>query len=97
MTLSQYLGRGSNSRGALTISGALTITVTDPPYLKTDGDKKAVVAGLQNLLNALATDPDIVIEQPNGTTAQEFVDQVRRSQFCFNEVLLTFLEPIVRR
>jgi cellobiose dehydrogenase (acceptor) len=82
MTLSQYLGRGSNSRGALTISGALTITVTDPPYLKTDGDKKAVVAGLTNLLKALATDSTIVVESPtNGTTPQQYVDNVSYLEF----------------
>lgn len=75
MTLSQYLGRGSTSRGRTTITGALTMTVSDIPYLKTAGDKAAVITGIQNLLNALAKIPNIVLQSPApGQSATDYVN-----------------------
>ena len=54
MTLTQYLGTGSVSRGRLTINSQLKTIVSKSPYLNNDGDKQAVIQGVQNLRDALA-------------------------------------------
>lgn len=88
MTLSQYLGRGSTSRGRLSITSGLTMTVSDVPYLKTADDKAAVVQGIKNLQAALAHDPQIQWLYPaSNQTVEDFVDAVsdlnrRRLYMC---------------
>lgn len=78
MVISQYLGRGSTSRGRATITSGLTMTVSDPPYLKTDEDKAAVVKGIKTLQAALAHDPQIEWLYPAADqTVEDFVDAVR--------------------
>ncbi|KAF2090894.1 hypothetical protein K490DRAFT_71198 [Saccharata proteae CBS 121410] len=75
MTLSQYLGRGSTSRGALSITAGLTMTVSTVPYLHTDEDKAAVVQALKNLRTALAENPNITfIYPPANQTIEDYVD-----------------------
>lgn len=64
MTISQYLGRGSTSRGALSINGALSIFVSKAPYLHTQEDVDAVVTGIKELQKAIAKIPEIVFEVP---------------------------------
>jgi cellobiose dehydrogenase (acceptor) len=53
MTLSQYLGRGSTSRGRMTISPRLDTIVSTPPYLRDQNDVDAVVRGIDNMRQAL--------------------------------------------
>ncbi|KAF2220696.1 hypothetical protein BDZ85DRAFT_203325 [Elsinoe ampelina] len=74
MTISQYLGRGSTSRGRLTITPSLSMTVSDPPFLKTDEDKAAVVQGIKNLRAAFANVSGVEIIYPAANiTAEAFV------------------------
>ncbi|KAF2753880.1 cellobiose dehydrogenase [Pseudovirgaria hyperparasitica] len=74
MTISQYLGRGATSRGTLTITPALSILVSDPPYLKTAADNAAVASSLRTILAALtasSSDQRITIERPSPGTSVE--------------------------
>ncbi|KAF2113597.1 cellobiose dehydrogenase-like protein [Lophiotrema nucula] len=64
MTISQYLGRGSTSRGILSINGALNMYVSKAPYLHDQADVDAVVAGIKNVQKFIATIPEIVWEVP---------------------------------
>ncbi|PNS21142.1 Cellobiose dehydrogenase [Sphaceloma murrayae] len=75
MTISQYLGRGSTSRGRLTITPGLSMAVSDPPFLKTDEDVAAVVQGIKNLRAALAQTPGVELIYPaSNLTAEQFVE-----------------------
>nr|ADT70774.1 cellobiose dehydrogenase [Dichomera saubinetii] len=77
MTISQYLGRGSTSRGVLSITSGLTMQVSTVPYLRTDEDKAAVIQGIKNLQAALSKDPNIVFTQPPAnTTVEDFVNDM---------------------
>lgn len=51
--MSQYLGRGSTSRGRMTITANLDTVVSTLPYLRDQHDVDAVIQGLVNLQNAL--------------------------------------------
>lgn len=77
MTISQYLGRGSVSRGKLAINSGLTMTVAKVPYLHDQGDIDAVVAGLSHLQDALSVVPNLTFTFPApGQTAEEYVADV---------------------
>ncbi|KAL0258597.1 hypothetical protein SLS55_006094 [Diplodia seriata] len=77
MTISQYLGRGSTSRGVLSITSGLSMQVSTVPYLRTDEDKAAVVQGIKNLQAALSKDPSIVFTVPAAnTTVEDYVDSL---------------------
>ena len=77
MTISQYLGQGSTSKGRLTITSGLTMTVSDPPYLKTQADIDAVVQGIKNLQAALAGNSDIEVVYPSSNqTVEDFLSAV---------------------
>jgi hypothetical protein len=83
MTLSQYLGRGSLSRGRATIKGDLSIGCSDPanfPYLKDQYDIAAVVQGIKNVQKALNTVKNLTfVHPPPGQTVEDYVASV--SQF----------------
>lgn len=80
MTMSQYLGRGSVSRGRMTITPALDTVVTTAPYLHDDFDKQAVIQGIKNLQAALSgiTDLKWIVPSPN-QTVEDFVNTVSHS------------------
>jgi cellobiose dehydrogenase (acceptor) len=74
MTISQYLGRGSSSRGALSINGALGMFVSKAPYLNTQADTDAVIQGLKNIQKAIAKVPEITWEVPaDNQTIEDYV------------------------
>lgn len=77
MTMSQYLGRGSVSRGRMTITPALDTVVTTPPYLHDDFDKQAVIQGIKNLQAALSGIKNLtwIVPSPN-QTVEDFVNTV---------------------
>ncbi|KAK2760175.1 hypothetical protein FQN54_002242 [Arachnomyces sp. PD_36] len=76
MTLSQYLGRGSVSRGKLSITTGLTMSVTKAPYLHDQGDIDAVVAGISHLQDVLSNVPNLTFTSPApGQDAAEYVDE----------------------
>lgn len=74
MTLSNYLGRGSTSRGVASINGALNMQVSTPPYLRNQADTDAVIASLKSMVKALSKNPDITMQVPPvGTTIEAYV------------------------
>ncbi|CAE7185711.1 hypothetical protein CFE70_006339 [Pyrenophora teres f. teres 0-1] len=74
MTISQYLGHGSTSRGALSINGALNMFVSKAPYLQNDADTGVVIAGIKNLMTALAKNPQITWQvPPAGQSVEDYV------------------------
>ena len=77
MTMSQYLGRGATSRGAMSITQSLTTVVSDLPYLKDPNDKAAVIQGIINLQSALKSISNLTWTYPNSSiSVQDFVDTV---------------------
>jgi cellobiose dehydrogenase (acceptor) len=74
MTISNYLGRGSTSRGVATINGALSMTVSKPPYLQQQADTDAVIASLKSMQKAIAKLPSITWEVPApGVSIEDYV------------------------
>ena len=72
MIMSQYLGRGSVSRGRMVITKRLTTFVSVPPYLHDDLDKAVVIKGIESLQAALKHVPNItwITPSPNQTVTQ---------------------------
>ena len=84
MTITQYLGTGSQSRGRLTINRLLNMQASTPPYLRDAGDRAAVVAGLARVQDYFAKVPDLTWIRPGpNETAAHYVDSVRFSPFLF--------------
>jgi cellobiose dehydrogenase (acceptor) len=74
MTISQYLGRGSTSRGALSINGALSMYVSKAPYLQTKEDLEVVIQSIKNMQKAIAKVPEIIFEVPSpNVTVEDYV------------------------
>ncbi|KAH4104499.1 hypothetical protein HBI56_156500 [Parastagonospora nodorum] len=74
MTISQYLGRGSTSRGALSINGALGMVVSKAPYLQNDADTSAVIAGIKSMMAAIKKNPLIEFQVPSANqTVEQYV------------------------
>ncbi len=79
MTLTQYLGTGAVSRGRLTINSQLKTVVSKSPYLNDDGDKAAVVQGVENLRNGLSSVSGISwIKPTKSQSSSAFVNGVSR-------------------
>lgn len=76
MTLSQYLGRGAKSRGRLTLTSTLGVTVSTLPYLSDKSDVAAVIQGIKNMQAALNKVPNITWVSPApGQTAEDYVNK----------------------
>ncbi|KAL5472435.1 hypothetical protein PMIN07_000881 [Paraphaeosphaeria minitans] len=74
MTISNYLGRGSTSRGIASINGALSMTVSKPPYLSQQADTDAVIASLKSMQKAISKLPSITWEVPApGISIEDYV------------------------
>jgi cellobiose dehydrogenase (acceptor) len=71
MTISQYLGRGTTSRGQLSINGALGMFVSKAPYLQTKEDVAAVVTSIKNMKKAIAAFPEITMTVPSASQSVE--------------------------
>lgn len=77
MIMSQYLGRGSTSRGRMTIRQGLDTFVSDPPYLKDENDKLAVIASIDGLRKAISGYPNLKFSfPPANQTTKEYVDGI---------------------
>ena len=75
MTISQYLGRGSISRGRLTINPDLSMAVSTLPYLHNQDDINAVISGIQHVMDALNKVPDLTFVSPApGQSAADYVN-----------------------
>lgn len=80
MTLSQYLGRGSTSRGRTTIGVGLNMVVSTLPWLQNAGDLEAVVTSIEHVVSALNTVKNLTFLQPApGVSASDYVNNVSRS------------------
>ncbi|RYO77912.1 hypothetical protein DL766_001885 [Monosporascus sp. MC13-8B] len=76
MIMSQYLGRGTTSRGRMTIDGALTTHVTTHPYLRDENDVAAVIQGIENLRAALKGYAGLTFAvPPDDQSTQDYVDK----------------------
>ena len=74
MTISMYLGRGTTSRGAISITPNLDITVSTLPFLRDSNDVAAVVQGITNLQNALSNVKNLTWLSPApGQSASDYV------------------------
>jgi cellobiose dehydrogenase (acceptor) len=84
MTMSQYLGRGSKSRGRMTITEGLDTVVSTLPWLHDQYDVEAIIKGIQNLQASLASVPNLTWTYPNSSvTVEDFVNDVRiHSLYC---------------
>ncbi|KAJ0120126.1 cellobiose dehydrogenase [Diaporthe amygdali] len=77
MTISQYLGRGQQSRGRATITSSLSMTVSTQPFLHNDGDRQAVVAGVRSLQESLRGIKGLEWVRPRANqTAEDYVDSL---------------------
>lgn len=77
MTITQYLGTGSLSRGRMTITRQLNTVVSTPPYLRNEYDREAVIQGITNLRESLKGVANLTwITPPSNVTVEDFVDSV---------------------
>lgn len=71
MVLSQYLGRGKTSRGRITITPSLSMTVSELPYVNTAGDVAAIVQGIKNLKDVVAKNSKLTMKYPTADQSVE--------------------------
>ncbi|KAH7635542.1 hypothetical protein B0T09DRAFT_379333 [Sordaria sp. MPI-SDFR-AT-0083] len=77
MTVTQYLGTGSVSRGRMVITRQLNTVVSIPPYLRNEADKAAVIQGLVSLQESLKDIPHLTWINPRpNVTAEQFVNSI---------------------
>lgn len=71
MTISQYLGRGSKSRGRTTLDKNLNMVVSTVPYLQDAEDLAAVIQSIKNIQAALSNVQDLVFLSPGSNVSVE--------------------------
>lgn len=77
MTITQYVGTGSTSRGRMAITPALTTRVSIAPYLRKAADKEAVVQGIEYIRNVLSQIHNLTwIAPPMNQSTTTFVNSV---------------------
>lgn len=77
MTVTQYLGTGTVSRGRLTITKQLNTVVSTPPYLRDAHDREAVIAGINSLRASLKGVANLTWIAPrDGVATEQFVDSI---------------------
>lgn len=77
MTISQYLGRGQVSRGRTTISSTLNMAVSTQPFFHDEGDKEAVIKGMESLQAALSGIDGLEWIRPlSNQTAEDYVNSL---------------------
>jgi cellobiose dehydrogenase (acceptor) len=80
MTITQYLGMGTTSRGRMGITPTLNTRVMTPPYLRTAQDKEAVVQGIEYIRGVLSQIQNLTWVEPKvNQTTTAFVNSVSRS------------------
>lgn len=80
MTITQYLGTGTVSRGRMTITKQLNTVVSTPPYLRDAHDKEAVIQGIDNFRNSLKGVPNLSWISPRSdVSSEQFVNSVSMS------------------
>lgn len=77
MTITQYLGTGSVSRGRLDITPQLNTRVITAPYLRNATDKEAVIAGIEHMRGVLSGVANLTWVRPTPEqTTTDFVNSV---------------------
>ncbi|KAK3303946.1 cellobiose dehydrogenase [Chaetomium strumarium] len=77
MTITQYLGTGTVSRGRMTITRQLNTIVSTPPYLRDAHDREAVIQGIANLRETLRDVANLTwISPKSNVTTEAFVDSI---------------------
>ncbi|KAK6070571.1 fungal cellulose binding domain-containing protein [Seiridium cupressi] len=77
LIMSQYLGRGSTSRGRMAITAGLSTVVAEHPYLHTAGDKEAVLKSIDNIRAALTPVKNLTWALPLANeTTDAYVDSL---------------------
>ncbi|KAF2645063.1 cellobiose dehydrogenase [Massarina eburnea CBS 473.64] len=77
MTITQYLGCGTTSRGRLDITSQLNTRVVTAPYLRNSSDKDAVIAGLDYMRTVLSGVSGMSwITPTSGQTTTAFVNSI---------------------
>jgi len=77
MTVTQYLGTGSQSKGRMTITRQLNTFVQLAPYLHNEFDKEAVIRGIDNVKAVLSSIPGLTwISPPTNQTTADFVNSM---------------------
>ncbi len=80
MTITQYLGTGTLSRGRMTITKQLNTVVSTAPYLRDSHDREAVILGINSLRASLKGVSNLAWISPRADQATEqFVDSVSGS------------------
>lgn len=93
MTVTQYLGTGSLSRGRMTITRQLNTIVSTPPYLRDEHDREAVIQGIVNLRETLKGVANLTwITPPSNITVEAFVDSVSTRSQASSEGETSLLE-----
>lgn len=79
MTITQYLGTGTVSRGRMVIMPNMNTRVSVPPYLRNQYDKEAVVQGVDYIRGVLSKIENLTwISPPANQTTQTFINNVSR-------------------
>lgn len=77
MTITQYLGTGSTSRGRMVVTPQLNTRVSIPPYLRDANDKAAVIEGLERVRKYFQPISNLTWVRPaSNQTSTQFVDSV---------------------
>ncbi|KAH7067379.1 cellobiose dehydrogenase [Paraphoma chrysanthemicola] len=77
MTITQYVGTGTTSRGRMAITPALTTRVSIAPYLRDARDKEAVVQGIEYIRGVLSQIQNLTwIEPKFNQTTTAFVNSI---------------------
>lgn len=80
MTITQYLGTGTVSRGRVEIMGNMNTHVATPPYLRNQYDKEAVIQGIEYIRGVLSQVQNLTWVAPSvNQTTTAFVNSVSLS------------------
>lgn len=81
MTITQYVGTGTTSRGRMAITPSLSTRVSIAPYLRDQHDKEAVVQGIEYIRGVLSQIQNLTwIEPKSNQTTTAFVNSVRTTE-----------------
>jgi cellobiose dehydrogenase (acceptor) len=80
MTITQYLGTGTTSRGRMGITPTLNTRVMTAPYLRDSHDKEAVIQGIEYMRGVLSPIQNLTWITPTATqNITAFVNSVSLS------------------
>jgi hypothetical protein len=97
MTITQYLGMGTTSRGRMGITPSLNTRVMTPPYLRNQQDKEAVVQGIEYIRGVLSQIQNLTWVEPKvNQTTTAFVNSVSQNSSALTTCVTIILTVINR-